>query len=198
MKIREVIETLNNGKRTAVLGKEIGVSEKRFRAALKAAGYSYDNSAKHWYFSGEGDEPLEKSIFDYVPPKSNKPVANMLKVGNKQVTHQTDNDVRQVNKVMPRSNNIAGFPFTDEEISVLKQMIAEYLQEKANETPRERLHKRIMRLEKDKRERKTFFVSEKVIKRLDDFAEKMRFHKSDILEAALLDFIAKYEGEDEQ
>jgi hypothetical protein len=194
MKIREVIETLNNGKRTAVLGKEIGVSEKRFRAALKAAGYSYDNSAKHWYFSGEGDEPLDKSIFDYVPPKGN----NAVSVSNKKVSHAADNNIMQVNKTVARNNNIAGFPFSDEEISVLKQMIAEYLQEKANETPRERLHKRIMRLEKDKRERKTFFVSEKVIKRLDDFAEKMRFHKSDILEAALLDFISKYEGEDEQ
>ncbi|WP_338368073.1 hypothetical protein, partial [Enterococcus faecium] len=94
-------------------------------------------------------------------------------------------------------NDPLGEPqFTKEELTTLKEMIQEYIQEKRNQTSRDRLHIRIMKLQKEERTRKTVVMSESVAKKFDDFAEKMKFNKSDILELALVDFIRSYDQEE--
>ncbi|MDH2363454.1 MULTISPECIES: hypothetical protein [Bacillaceae] len=71
--IRSILDVLaQEGVKTGDVAKQLpGISEKRFRNALKKAGYEFRNSGqKGWFFIGEGDEPLDKSILDYVKPSS--------------------------------------------------------------------------------------------------------------------------------
>jgi len=66
MKIGEILEAIKTEK-IADLAKRIeGISEKPLRTALKKAGYEFSNAEpKGWHFTGTGEEPLEKSIFEY-------------------------------------------------------------------------------------------------------------------------------------
>lgn len=56
----------------SAVAKEIdGISKDPLAAALNAAGYRYSNAKpKGWKFAGEGDESLDKSIFDYMKRSS--------------------------------------------------------------------------------------------------------------------------------
>ena len=68
-KIKSILAALKiEGNKTSDVAKAIdGISEKPFRVALKVAGYEFSNRApKGWHYVGEDDEPLHKSIFDYV------------------------------------------------------------------------------------------------------------------------------------
>ncbi|WP_317188273.1 hypothetical protein [Escherichia coli] len=66
MKIGDVLKALVTTK-SAVLAKEIGIGEKKLRDTLKSLGYEYRNSGdKGWHFVGEGDQPLERDIQDFV------------------------------------------------------------------------------------------------------------------------------------
>jgi hypothetical protein len=70
--IGSILKALSEGFRTTDIAKRIsGISEKTLRQALKAAGYEFRNyGQKGWFFVGEGEEPLDKSIFDYVKRSS--------------------------------------------------------------------------------------------------------------------------------
>lgn len=60
------------GVKTSDVAKAIdGISEKPLRRALNLAGYDFQNKApKGWHYIGSGEEPTEKSIFDYVKSSS--------------------------------------------------------------------------------------------------------------------------------
>jgi hypothetical protein len=74
----------------ATLAKRIdGVAEKKLGKALKDAGYSFDNRTKVWSYTGEGEEPLDRNIFDYVNPSSHVTHVNM-----KTSVHKSEKDVQ--------------------------------------------------------------------------------------------------------
>lgn len=193
MKIREVIEKLNNGTKAAALAKELGLADKRFREGMKKLGFEYSNSTKVWDGNEEAEQYLDKSIFDYVPPKGNRNVNSKLRTGNSKVIETKQVDSQNSNVNSPSSNTKGEKEFTSEQISALQEIANQYLHDKENATQRDKLHRRIISLPEGKSIRKTVVIHEEVGERLDKFAKTMRFNKSDILSLALSDFFDKYE-----
>lgn len=197
MEIREVIDKLNNGTKAAVLAKELGLADKRFREELKKLGFEYSNSTKAWDGDEESEKYLDKSIFDYVPPKGNRGVKPKSPINNPKVVKKTQITSRNSNINSPSSNMDGEFNFTKEQILALKEIANQFINEQAEETHRERLHKRIIKLPNEDMTRKTVVINKAIGDRLDTFAGKMKFNKSDILSLALLDFLERYEDEEE-
>jgi metal-responsive CopG/Arc/MetJ family transcriptional regulator len=198
MRIGEVLDALATpGNTVARVAKEqAGIGEKRLRTALNTAGYEFRNKGqKGWFYIGEGQEPLDKNLSDYVTG-SNTTVRSTASTSNKRQVIYSRSDLAKNHKGMQVDHTLGEIQFTREELTALKEMIQEYIKEKRNQTPRDRLHIRIMKLEKEERTTKTVVISESVAQKFDDFAEKMRFNKSDILELALMDFISSYDQEE--
>lgn len=201
MKIGQVLEELRKpgGNLPKVVDKYGGIGEKSLRVGLIEAGYEFRRRAgEGWVYVGEGPEPLENSIFDYTAAGLARAKSGSQprspKINKTEVTTSPRVSLPS-NISSPISNNLGELKFTSEETAVLKEMIREYMGEKKDQTSRDRLHVRIMKLEKEGRTRKTVVMSDSVAKKFDDFAAKMRFNKSDILELALLDFISSYDDE---
>ena len=91
MLIRDILsELVKPGEKVSTLAKRIdGVAEKKLGKALKDAGYSFDNRTKVWSYTGEGPEPLDRSIFDYVNPNSHVTHANV-----KTDAHKSEENVK--------------------------------------------------------------------------------------------------------
>ncbi|EJR08123.1 hypothetical protein II9_05684 [Bacillus cereus MSX-D12] len=196
MKIREVLEKLNNGTKAAALAKELNLADKRFREGMKKLGFEYSNSTKAWDGDDEAEQYLDKSIFDYVPPKGNRGVKPKSRTGNSKVVGTKQIDSQRSNINSPKSNTMGEIEFTLEQISALQEIANQYLHDKENATQRDKLHRRIITLPEGKSIRKTVVIHEDVGKRLDKFAKTMRFNKSDILSLALMDFLDRYEDEE--
>lgn len=194
MMIRDVLKALE-AQKTAVLAKEIGVGEKKLRDALRSAGYEYHNSGdKGWHYIGEGDQPLEKSLQDFVTVRATT-------VQRKDANKGTD-------RKAPKSE--IGNGLTPYEVDTLRGMIAEWGTIKgvvdnvsvtrvdvveANEITRsiDDLFIRTKReIKKEKKMRKTININEGAGKALDDFASKYKVEKQNIIELALYDFFEKY------
>lgn len=197
MKVREVIERLNNGTKAAALAKELNVADKRFREELKKIGFEYSNSLKAWSGGENAGEYLDKSVFDYVPQKGNRRKGSTSQGSNKEVKGTTQKTPQTSNTNSPKSNIDGEIQFTQSEISALKEIAKQFISEKANETHRERIHKRIIKLPNEDMTRKTVVINKAIGDRLDAFASKMKFNKSDILSLALADFLDCYEGEED-
>ncbi|MFB5574188.1 hypothetical protein [Bacillus paranthracis] len=197
MKVREVIERLNNGTKAAALAKELNIADKRFREELKKIGFEYSNSLKAWSGGEDAGKYLDKSVFDYVPQKGNRGVTSKSQGSNKQVAKTPQRTAQTNNTNSPNSNTDCEIQFTQSEILALKEIAKQFISEKANETHRERIHKRIIKLPNEDMTRKTVVINKAIGDRLDAFASKMKFNKSDILSLALADFLDCYEGEDE-
>ncbi|MFS0639231.1 hypothetical protein AB1K84_25490 [Mesobacillus foraminis] len=196
MRIGEVLDALATpGNTVARVAKEqAGIGEKRLRTVLNTAGYEFRNKGqKGWFYIGEGQEPLENDLSDYITV-SNTTVQSTAPTSNKRIYSRSD--LAKNHKGNQVNDPFGELQFTKEELTTLKEMIQEYIHEKRNQTSRDRLHIRIMKLQKEERTRKTFVMSESVANKLDDFAEKMKFNKSDILELALMDFIRSYDQEE--
>lgn len=198
MRIGEVLDALATpGNTVAKVAKEqAGIGEKRLRTVLNTAGYEFRNKGqKGWFYIGEGQEPLEKDLSDYITV-SNTTAQSTAPINNKRQVIYSRSDLAKNDKGDQVNDTLGQSQFTKEELTTLKEMIQEYIQEKRNQTSRDRLHIRIMKLKKEERTRKTVVMSESVAKKFDDFAEKRKFNKSDILELALVDFISSYDQEE--
>ncbi|MBH0357251.1 hypothetical protein [Bacillus toyonensis] len=197
MKVGEVIERLNNGTKAAALAKELNVADKRFREGLKKIGFEYSNSLKAWGGGEDAEEYLDKSVFDYVPPKGNRGMKSTSQSSNKEVKKRPQRTARIGNVNSSNGNIKDEIQFTQAEILALKEIANQFIDEQANETHRERLHKRIIKLPNEDMTRKTVVINKAIGERLDAYASKMKFNKSDILSLALADFLDRYEGEEE-
>ncbi|PGW47226.1 hypothetical protein COE14_28025 [Bacillus thuringiensis] len=196
MNIREVLEKLNNGTKAAALAKELNLADKRFREGMKKLGFEYSNSTKAWDGDEESEQYLDKSIFDYVPPKGNRGVKPKSRTGNSKVAGTQQVDSQEGNVSSHNSNMKGEKEFTLEQVSALQEIANQYLHDKENATQRDKLHRRIITLPEGKSIRKTVVIAEEVGERLDKFAKTMRFNKSDILSLALSDFLDRYEDEE--
>ncbi|EJR94664.1 hypothetical protein IKO_05932 [Bacillus cereus VDM034] len=197
MKIRGVLEKLNNGTKAAALAKELNLADKRFREGMKKLGFEYSNSTKAWDGNEEAEKYLDNSIFEHVPPKGNRGVKTKSHSDNKEVVKTLQTTSQKSNFDSPKSNTEGEIKFTSEQILALKEIANQFINEQAEETHRERLHKRIIKLPNEDMTRKTVVINKAVGDRLDAFAGKMKFNKSDILSLALADFLDRYEGEGE-
>lgn len=85
MLIKDILaELAKPGEKVSLLAKRIdGVSEKKLGKSIRDAGYSFDNRTKVWSYTGEGEEPLDRSIFDYVNRSAQR--QNTKSISNTQV-----------------------------------------------------------------------------------------------------------------
>lgn len=199
--IQSILERLKNGEKTSVIAKNIdGISEKRLRQALKDAGYFFKNTGdKGWHFEGNGEEPKDKNIFDYVKKTSPQKTQSNTNV-NKSNTNmnKSNTNTKESNPKVNKSNmnvNTSNLSFTQEEIAELKSIIKERKTRelKPNKTPNQPLYERIKEIKPNKKTRKTIVIDTILGKQLDDFCNGERVKKSDIIHLALTDFLAKYQ-----
>lgn len=199
--IQYILERLKNGEKTSVIAKNIdGISEKRLRQALKDAGYFFKNTGdKGWHFEGNGEEPKDKNIFDYVKKTSPQKTKSNTNVNKNNTNVNTSNtNTKESNPNVNTSNmnaNISNLSFTQEEIAELKSIIKERKTRelKPNKTPNQPLYERIKEIKPNKKTRKTIVIDTILGKQLDDFCNGERVKKSDIIHLALTDFLAKYQ-----
>lgn len=191
------MDRLNDGTKASALAKELGLADKRMREELKALGFEYSNSNKAWGGDEQSQQYLDTSIFDHVPPKGNRGVKPKSPNGNSKVVTTPQVTSQSSNVDSPKGNIEGEIKFTSEQILALKEIANQFINERENETQRDVLHKRIIKLPNETMTRKTVVINKAVGDRLDAFASKMKFNKSDILSLALNDFLDRYEGEEE-
>ncbi len=185
--LNSILTALRAGNKAEHIAKTIdGISQKPFLKALKAAGYEYSNKApKGWHYIGEGTEPIEKSIFDYVntiSPRVNKP------------SHTVHTEVTRSNKNVTLGSPVIHPQFTQNEISMLMEMLYEWQQKKVAEQSEPvqtltQVHERIKKLPQGDKTRKTIVIDKLIGERLDSYCKTERVNKSDILHLAIMDFL---------
>lgn len=205
MTIGDVLKVLETTK-SAVLAKEIGVGEKRLREALKSAGYEYSNvNPKGWHYIGEGEQPLEKSIQDYVTvrttttnrkpkEKSTNEITPKEDVSNALTPHEVSmlrDMIKEWETIKGAANTVAITHSDEVGDGLIAKGVATHSQQPVHSI--NELYIRVKQeIEPQKKMRKTLNVNEGVGKALDDFAAKNKLDKQDIIELALFDFFEKY------
>lgn len=194
--IKSILAALKmDGIKTGDVAKAIeGISEKPFRAALKAAGYEFSNRApKGWHYVGTGEEPLDKSIFDYVKQGNLQVKRNSSKVhtnvseGELHVT-MGELGVNSISSTVPMQ-------FTSDEVNMILEMLQEWRNSKEDINVLEAkpsVHERVKRIPQGEKTRKTIVIDKAIGERLDVFCEQERLNKSDVMYLALEAFLDGY------
>lgn len=190
--IGSILKALAEGFTTAEIAKQIpGISEKPLRNALKEAGYEFRNyGQKGWFFVGEGEEPLDKSIFDYVKRSSPK-VHKHVTPSNKYPIPSSIRFTEDNTSITPSSPAVHQ-QFTPDEVKMIREMLKAWQQSATAQQTEQSLYERIKQLPQGKKTRKTIVIDSDIGKRLDEFCEVERVNKSDVLHLALVDFFEKY------
>lgn len=201
--IGSILKAIRAGNKAEHIAKAIdGISQKPLLRALKEAGYTYSNKAPQgWHYVGEGDEPTEKSIFDYVNSSSSS-VKRTSKVNKPSQAIHTDFTLSNAEVASSNIEVIPNSPvihpqFTRDEIADLAEMLHEWRLKKAAEqlgAPEElkQVHERIKALPQGDKTRKTIVIDKAIGERLDGYCKAERVNKSDVLHLALMDFLDKY------
>lgn len=182
--IGSILNAIREGNKAEHIAKAIdGISQKPFLRALKDAGYLYSNKApKGWYYVGEGEEPLDKSIFDYVKSSSPKVIRSNTYVKS------ISPEVIQSNTDVNSSSPVVHPQFTRAELNDLMEMLHEWRSRRETVQEPTQVHERIKALAKGDKTRKTIVIDEAIAKQLDKYCETERVNKSDVLHLALIDF----------
>lgn len=176
------------GVKTGDVAKAIaGISEKPLRSALKNAGYSFSNQVpRGWRYVGEGEEPVDTSIFDYVKRGNTK-----VKSSSPKVIH-SESEVNTSNPDITEISPIIHPQFTRDEVEDLVAMLQEWRMNKVEQVnvkqPRA-VHERIKELPQGKKTRKTIVIDKEIGERLDVYCQTEKVNKSDVLHLALVDFL---------
>lgn len=190
--IGSILNAIREGNKAEQIAKEIeGISQKPFLQALKDAGYAYKNKApRGWYYKGEGEEPLDKSIFDYVKPSSPR-----VMKGSGDVKSSSPNKVIKGNTNVKVSSPKVHPQFTLDEFSEIMEMLQEWKLKRGTVQEPTQVHERIKRLGKGSKTRKTIVIDKTIAKQLDDYCESENVNKSDIIHLALIDFFKRERSE---
>lgn len=193
--IRSIIEALKTNNIDTVAKQIDGISKDPLGKALNKAGYKYSNSKpKGWQYAGEGVEPLDKSIFDYVKrsslsKKSSSPrVHTPITEGNTPVT-PSNTDIIPSNTQVTEVSHVVHQQFTSDEVGMIREMLRSWQEASPTIQVDETLHDRIKQLPQGDKTRKTVVIDASIGKRLDDFCKAERVNKSDVLHLALMDFL---------
>jgi hypothetical protein len=182
MKIKDVINRLNDGDVVSDVAKELNISKDTLNRRLKSLGYEWDNSAKKRIYKGDEPEPLEMDMTEVIT--SNKTGNPKVVTGNRGNAKFERN-----NPVQKQGNNqvITGNPeFTKEEIVFLKEWVKEWQSsDNVNQPTLPQPGNKV---------RKTFHIDEDYITQIDDFAQKHRLNKSDVVHMALHKFFQDKKG----
>ncbi|MCU5020538.1 hypothetical protein OCD65_28065 [Bacillus paranthracis] len=189
-----------------MIAQEIGINPSTVQRRIKKMGYTYDNSTKEWSWAGVGEEPVNEDIADKVTrqPHDNVTTTESQQSDNtttpvSEQQEQESTPARQVNnnvttpKRQQRNNVTTTSAFTEEEIRLLKELVATQKQKKPQQKGTEEpLHERIKGLVREEKARKNVFLNKGASERLEEFCKSERVNQSDIIELALEDFISKY------
>lgn len=198
--IGSLLEALKTDNAEYVARQIEGLSDKKLRNALKSAGYDYSNKApKGWHYVGEGEQPLDKSIFDYVKKSSPN------KKSTSQTVHPHDTpsniDFTNSNIEVITDSPIVHQQFTNDEVKLIKEMLFEWQrvatqahEPKIEPQPELTLHDRIKELPQGDKTRKTIVIDSTIGNQLDEFCKTEKINKSDVLHLAIMDFLEKYNG----
>lgn len=196
--IGSILNAIREGNKAEHIAKAIdGISQKPFLKALKDAGYAYSNKApKGWHYIGEGEEPLEKSIFDYVKSSSPKVIRSNTHVKSispeviqsNTGVNRSSHEVMQGNMDVNSSSPVVHRQFTRNELNDLMEMLHEWRSRRETVQDPTQVHERIKALPKGNKKRKTIVIDEKVASRLKEYSESEKVDQSDILHLALIDF----------
>jgi hypothetical protein len=187
MKIKDVINRLNNGDVVSDVAQELNISKDTLNRRLKNWGYEWDNSAKIRVYKGNEPEPLEIDMIDVIT--GNKSSNLIVVTGNKGAA-KSDTKMEQNRLVQKQGNKqvITGNPeFTKEEIVLLKEWAREW-QSRNDNVNQPALP------QPGNKVRKTFHIDENYITQIDDFAQKHRLSKSDVVHMALHKFFQDKKG----
>lgn len=197
--IGSILKAIREGNKAEHVAKAIdGISQKPLLRALKDAGYAYSNKAPQgWHYVGDGEEPTEKSIFDYVKSGSPKVMRSNTKVntGNTDVnsgnTHvkSSSPEVIQGNMDVNSSSPVVHPQFTQDEISDLVEMLHEWRLKRGTVQEFEQVHERVKALPKGDKRRKTIVIDKSIASKLENYSKTERIDQSDILHLALIDFL---------
>jgi hypothetical protein len=176
--IQTILEQLKK-RNVKEVSKDLTISDKRLRAALQAAGYQYSQSTKAWDYIGEGQEPLDCELIEFIPTGRQKA----------DITTPIDS-------------------LTADEIATIRSLLAVYKQQggviEATTTTLEQhidntnsIEQLIMRtrteIQPEKKTRKSVYFNKSISTKLDWFSKTYKVQKQDIIELALQDFFKRYE-----
>lgn len=189
--IGSILKAIREGNKAENVAKAIdGISQKPLLRALKDAGYAYSNKAPQgWHYVGDGEEPTEKSIFDYVKSGSPKVIRSNTDVnsGNTKVNSSSP-EVIQSNTDVNSSSPIVHPQFTQDEILDLVEMLHEWRLKRVTVQEVEQVHERVKALPKGDKRRKTIVINKSIASKLEDYSKTEKIDQSDILHLALIDF----------
>lgn len=165
MKIGDLINSLklNNAK---VVGKEVGVCDKRLLKGLKNAGYEYSRkSGRGWYFAGIGEPPLKVDIREFITGTDDAQVEN------------ADNTLTK--------KGVSGLRKIQQKEKVLVQK---------NTNPIHSLDERIRESGSKEKVSRTVYLGKGTCSQLGTFEDVLRINRDDIIEIALREFFEKYKA----
>ncbi|MGH0941222.1 CopG family transcriptional regulator [Bacillus mycoides] len=96
MKVEGLIKSLkvNNAK---VVGKEIGICDKRLLRGLKKAGYEYSKkSGIGWHFTGQGEPPLKMDIREFISAATKSEVNTIMQQKEKVSAQKNINPIHSL------------------------------------------------------------------------------------------------------
>lgn len=178
MLVGEFLERLKHGDTVTGISEALGLHRKTLQRRLKKLGYIWDVELLKWRWTGkEGEEPFHVSLID------------MNMSWSEQLVHSSSQSVNEGGK------NFVSSPFTLDEIIGLKEMLSQWKEASPSLAVSEKdLVERIQQIRENENEkvRKTIVIDEEIAQRFDDYAEKSRLNKSDLLHLAIYELMEKY------
>lgn len=178
MKIEELIKLLK-GNTAKVVGKEIGMCDKRLLRGLKNAGYEYSKKSDiGWHFAGQGEAPLKKDIREFIA------VVDDTKV-------ETTDDVLT-------KKDISGLRKMQSEWVSIKNAVNTFMQEKEkisaqkNTIPIHSLYMRNWESGTKEKVSRTLNLDKGLCSKLGTVEDEYSLNRDEIVEIALFEFFEKY------
>ncbi|RKD23148.1 hypothetical protein BEP19_13095 [Ammoniphilus oxalaticus] len=178
MLVGEFLNRIQQGETVTGISEALGLHRKTLQRRLRRLGYKWDSDNLRWRWDGkEGSEPLHMSLVD------------MNMSWSKQLDKSDSQPMNQDKK------NIISSPFTLDEIRDLKDMLEQWRQSPDSLSVSEQdLVDRIQQIRNSENEkvRKTIVIDHEIGDRFDDYADKTRLNKSDLLHLAIYELMEKY------
>lgn len=177
--VGDFLERVLRGETVTGISEALGLHRKTLQRRLRKLGYTWDGEKLRWRWTGkEGQEPLHVSLID------------MNLSWSEQLIHTGSQAVNE------GGTNIVSSPFTLDEIKGLKEMLIQWKQQ-ADSTvalSEKDLVERIQEIKNMENEkvRKTIVIDEGIGLRFDEYAEKTRLNKSDLLHLAIHELMERY------
>lgn len=203
MTIGEFFQLISQGKKVKEIAAMHGKDPSIISRALKSHGYTYKGKSKGYSFSGSGEEPLNKDLFDTPPVRhsvrTDKKEQYMLL--DSPSVHQdwlTDSPMNH-----PAGEQMMNIFTSEKKVSQLLKLldatpqllqILENVQRNETGLGRAELAQREyeLKLEGGSRTRRTISTDRKTLETFDNFCDERSLDKGTIIQLALKDLMEKY------